>query len=57
MSLKREFYLTASPKNLKEADDMKGGFSVWGFGGFLFGLGFFVNYPQKNLSMHLPEEG
>lgn len=55
MSLKRELQLTASPENLKEADDMKEGFLVLGFFFCLVCFGFFVNYPtppQKKKSLH-----
>lgn len=53
MSLKKELQLSASPKNLKEADDTKKGGLVLGFGFFLVCLGFFVNYPQKSLHASL----
>lgn len=56
MSLKRELQLTASPENLKEADDMKEGFLVLGFFFCLVCFGFFVNYPtttkKKKKSLH-----
>lgn len=59
--LERELQLTASPKNLEEADNMKEGFSgfcllcsffVW----FVLGFLLTIPPPKKNLSMHLPEE-
>lgn len=49
-SLKRELHLTASPKNLKEADDMKDGFSVWGFGVFFCLVWAFLFTTPKKIS-------
>lgn len=58
MSLKKELQLNASPKNLKEADDMKQGGLVLVFGFFFvwFVWGFLLTTP-KDLSMHLQKEG
>jgi len=64
MSLETELQLAASPKNFKEADDVKVGFLVLIFGFFfcMVCLGCFVNYPptppkQKKFLHAFPRRG
>lgn len=55
MSSKRELQLTASPKNLREAADMKKGFGVLALGYFFVWFVLVSLSTEKKFFIHLEE--